>query len=57
MSARLSALAREKEILLLRSSLARLRLRIASERIRSSPVAVAAARARWLAGIARTLLR
>ena len=56
MSARLQALAREKEILLLRSSLGRLRLRVASERIRTSRAAVAASRVAWVARLARNLL-
>ena len=50
MSARLDALAREKEILLMRSSLGRLRLRIAAERVRGSRAAVIVQR---IASIAR----
>ena len=56
MSARLRALAREKELLLLRSSLGRLRLRVASERLRTSRAAVTASRVAWVARLARNLL-
>ena len=44
MTTRLAGLARQKEILLMRSALGRLRLRVATERVRGSGPATAASR-------------
>ena len=49
MSTRLAALAREKEVLLMRSTLGRLRLRLATQRVTATPLA-------WVARIAGALL-
>jgi hypothetical protein len=56
MSTRLDALAREKELLVMRSSLARLRLRVAAERVRGSRAVVIAQRISSLARLARFLV-
>ena len=57
MSSRLDALAREKEVLLMRSTLGRLRLRIAAERVRGSRAVLVARRMSSLARLLRLLGR
>jgi hypothetical protein len=56
MSERRDALAREKEMLLLRSALGRLRMRLAAERIRGTRGALFATRIAWVARLGRAIL-
>jgi len=55
-SARRDALVREREMLVLRSSLGRLRLRLAAERIRGTRAALFATRLAWVARLGRAIL-
>jgi hypothetical protein len=55
MNAARKALAREKETLLMRSALARLRLRLAIRRVRASPAVRLASRLTFFARFARAI--
>jgi hypothetical protein len=56
MNTTLDTLAREKEILLLRSTLGRLKLRYAAQELRDSRVVVLASRIAFFAKLARVLI-
>jgi hypothetical protein len=56
MNTTLDTLAREKEILVLRSTLGRLKLRYAAQELRDSPVVVLARRITFFAKLGRALI-